>query len=317
MTAVEDVSRMLTLVPWLLERPGASIAETAETFGVDPQRIRRDLYHLDFCGLPGLGGGALFDVTIVDDRVIMQMADELRRPLRLTPREALRLALTVEAVAETFGEAVPALRRAAAKVRRAAGIPQGLAVELAAEGSRWLGPVRQALTHRRRVRLEYQGRSDAEPATRLVDPWVVRIAEGTLYLQGHDHGAHDLRTFRLDRIADLEVLTEPSSEPPPQPLPAPRYVPTPDDANVELVVSPRARWLVEVLDVDAEEELPDGKWRVQFRTDALPWVVRLLLVGGDDVDIVAPRQLRELRADQARRALAHYHPQQAARPHNS
>jgi hypothetical protein len=126
-SAAGDVARMLTLVPWLLERPGASLTETAEQFGVDERTIRRDLGHLDFCGLPGLGGGDLFEVELVGDRIVVRMADELRRPLRPTPREALRLVLTVDAVAEALGDELPALRSAVAKVRDALGIPEVVA----------------------------------------------------------------------------------------------------------------------------------------------------------------------------------------------
>ena len=94
MSATDDVARMLTLVPWLLERPGASLAETAAAFGVDERTVRRDLLdHLDFCGLPGLGGGDLFTVDLSGDRIVVSMADELQRPVRPTPAEALQLVL--------------------------------------------------------------------------------------------------------------------------------------------------------------------------------------------------------------------------------
>lgn len=307
MTAVDDVARMLTLVPWLLERPGASLTETADAFGVTPDRLRRDLYHLDFCGLPGLGGGALFDVAIVDDRIVVEMADELRRPLRLTAREALRLVLTVDTVAETFGDALPALRRAASKLHQATNVPQSVAVELATEGGRWLAPLQQAVASRRQVRLRYRGRGDPTPVCRTVDPWVVRIAEGAIYLQGHDHRADALRSFRLDRIADVEVLAEPAAVGAPSgPLPPPRYVPGPDDVEVELLVGPGARWIADAVETDRMEQVADDRWRVVFHTDVEPWAERLVLMGGGEVTVVSPPDLAHRVRDRARRALARY-----------
>lgn len=306
MTAVQDVARLLTLVPWLLERPGASVAEIAATFGVSQDRVLKDLYHLDFCGLPGLGGGALFDVTIIDGRVLVEMADELRRPLRLTPREALRLVLTVEAVAEVFGHDVPALSRAAAKVRAAAGVPGGVAVELATEGGRWLGPVRRAISQSRRLRLIYQGRNDPEPLPRTVEPWRVRIAAGTLYLEAFDPTAQAPRTFRLDRVAAVEVLEEPAStDAPEDPLPPPRYVAGPHDTEVELRLGPRARWLAEAVEPDAVEVDGDDL-RVRLHTDAQPWIERLILMGGEDVTVVRPAALARSVRQRARAALDHY-----------
>lgn len=307
MSATDDVARMLTLVPWLLERPGASIDEIVATFGTDERTIRADLDSLDFCGLPGLGGGDLFEVNIIEDRVVVRMADELRRPLRLTPREALRLVLTVDAVAEAMGDELPALRSAVDKIRTAAGVPEGVRVQLGSEGGRWVAPVRQALGEGRRLRLSYQGRSDESPQDRLLDPWALHVAEGNWYVQGHDHRADDRRTFRLDRVADLEVLDEAVTHPAPAgPLPAPRYAPGPDDTAVELVLGPRARWLAEVIEPDGVDDLSDGRRRVRFSTDALRWVERLVLMGAGDVEVVVPSSLGADVRDEARTALARY-----------
>jgi proteasome accessory factor C len=117
---------MLTLVPWLLERPGASLAEAAEAFGVAearsagprPPRLLRAARARRRGPVRGLGGR---------DRIVVSMADELRRPLRPTPAEALRLVLTVDAVAEVLGDELPALRSAVAKVRDALGVPERVA----------------------------------------------------------------------------------------------------------------------------------------------------------------------------------------------
>jgi predicted DNA-binding transcriptional regulator YafY len=74
--ATETVGRLLTLLPWLIERPGASVAETAAAFGVSRSIILGDLDTIGYCGLPGLGGGGPRDPT------------SARRPARVrtTPR---------------------------------------------------------------------------------------------------------------------------------------------------------------------------------------------------------------------------------------
>ncbi len=188
MSAVDDVARMLALVPWLLERPGATVQETAAVFGVAESKVREDLYHLDFCGLPGLGGGDLFDVSIVADRIVVSMADELREPLRLTPVEALRLVLIAEAVRDAVAGDLPELDGAIAKLRAAADVPRGVSVELDDTGARWLVPIRRAIESDRTVTFAYRGRADDAPQSRTVDPWGLTVAEGFWYVQGHDHG---------------------------------------------------------------------------------------------------------------------------------
>jgi predicted DNA-binding transcriptional regulator YafY len=305
-SAADDVARMLTLVPWLLERPGASLAETADAFGVDERTIRRDLSHLDFCGLPGLGGGDLFEVELVGDRVVVRMADELRRPLRPTPREALRLVLTVDAVAEALGEELPALRSAVAKVRAALGIPEVVADVLEPGEGRFVAEGRRAVAAGRRVVLAYQGRADDAPQRREIDPWALHVVDGSWYLQGHDHKAGELRTFRLDRVADLEVTDEPASVPAPEVLPPPRYAPGPDDLEVELELTVAARWLLDAVDVDEVADHPDGGARVRLRTDAPSWLARLVLTAGGDAVVVAPPSLQAEVAGLARAAVTRY-----------
>jgi proteasome accessory factor C len=292
-SATADVARMLTLVPWLLERPGASVTEIAETFAVDPATIRADLGHLDFCGLPGLGGGDLFEVTTVSDRVVVHMAEELKRPLRPTAGEALRLVLTVDAVAEVLGDELPALRSAIGKVRAAVGLPEQAADVLGTEGPTTLAALRDAIISHRQLLLSYQGRTDEVPTTRRVDPWALHVVDGTWYLQGHDHGAGDRRIFRLDRVVDVEISSEVATTTRPAILDPPRYVPGPEDATVVLDVAARGRWLEEALSVDEVEIRAAGGARLTLRTDALPWLARLVLMAGGDVTVVAPDALRE------------------------
>lgn len=293
MSATADVARMLTLVPWLLERPGASIEEIAATFAVDPETIRADLGHLDFCGLPGLGGGDLFEVTTVADRVVLRMAEELKRPLRPTAGEALRLVLTVDAVAEVLGEELPALRSAIAKVRAVVGLPEQAADVLGTDGPTSLASLRDAVTSRRQVWLRYQGRADAAPTERRIDPWGLHVVDGTWYLQGYDHGPGDRRSFRLDRVVEFEVTDDRATTDRPTTLEPPRYVPGPDDATVVLEVAARGRWLEEAVSVDEVIARDAGGARLTLRTDALEWVARLVLMAGGDARVVTPAELQE------------------------
>jgi proteasome accessory factor C len=307
-SALDDVGRMLALVPWLVERPGASLHEAAEAFGVTPQRIRADLVdHLDYCGLPGLGGGDLFDVAVVGDRVVISMADELSRPMRPTAAEALRLVLSVDAVAEVLGDELPALTRAVAKVRDALGVPERVADVLEPTTTSVVLEVRRALAEGRRLRLRYQGRGDEAPRERTVDPWRVQVVGGDWYLQGHDEDADDLRTFRLDRVAEVTVTDEAARVPSPAELPAPRYQAGVDDLAVAIAVTRAGRWLAEVLDVDRVEDVSDGGAVLHLTTDAPRHVARLVLVAAGAATVQAPegfaRTVRDLARSSAERYL--------------
>lgn len=307
MSAGERVARMLTLVPWLRERPGASLAEAAAALGVEPATIRQDLRELDLCDLPGLGTGPLFEVELWGDRAVVRLAEGLTRPFRLTPREALHLVVTASTVAGALGDELPALASALGKVREAVGLPREVAGAVSGPQGPWLRELRAAVTEGRRVRLAYRGRSDTAARRRVVDPWTLRVSQGAWYLQGHDREAGELRTFRLDRVVDLEVLAEPRAhEPPPEPLPEPRYTPGPGDLPVELVVAPEARWLTERVEVDEQEDLGGGRLRVRLHTDAPDHIAGLLLAAGPAVRIVDPPALADRVAELARGALEAY-----------
>ena len=306
MSAPDDVARMLTLVPWLLQRPGASIAEIADAFDVDERTVRRDLDHLDFCGLPGLGGGDLFEVMTVDDRVVVRMADELARPMRPTAREAMRLVLTVDAVADLLEDELPALRSAVGKVRAALGIPESAADVVGPSGPATLGILRDAVRAGSRIRLAYQGRADDTVQQREVDPWALHVVDGAWYLQGHDHGVNDRRVFRLDRIAEATPTGPAVEVEAPARLEPPRYVPEDDHLRVVLELTARGRWVLDAVTVDQVEERGDGSVRLWLRTDAPGWLARLVLMAAGEARVVEPDEFAAQVRDLADEALAVY-----------
>lgn len=312
MSAPDDVARMLTMVPWLLQRPGASLTEIAEAFGVDARTVRGDLDHLDFCGLPGLGGGDLFEVTTVGDRVVLRMAEELARPMRPTASEAMRLVLTVDAVADLLGDELPALRSALDKIRAALGIPASAADVVGPSGPATLSVLREAVRASHRVRLAYQGRADAAPQDREVDPWALHVVDGSWYLQGHDHRAGARRVFRLDRIASVTATDQPVTVAAPDELEPPRYVPEEDHLAVVLEVTARGRWINDAVSVEEVEERDDGGARLRLRTDAPGWLARLVVMAAGEARVLAPAELREQVAAIAAAALERY-PEAGAR----
>ena len=295
---------MLTLVPWLLERPGASLAETASAFATDVATVRAELEHLDFCGLPGLGGGALFDVTIVGDHVTVRMADELRYPMRPTAPEALRLLLMAATAERVVGSDVPALRSAIAKLHATLGVTPGAVTVLDAEPGDAIALLRTAIADGHRVRFEYRGRDDREPQVRRIDPWVVELHDGAWYLHGHDVEQGAARMFRLDRMAGMEVTDEPVATERPDELPHPAYAPGEDDVEVLLRLAPAAAWLLDAVQPDeVEPEDVDGTLRVRLRTGSEEWLARLVMMAAGSAVVLRPEALRERVRSLSREAL--------------
>ena len=70
-TSAERLSRMLSLVPWLIAHDGITIDEAARHFGVTPEQLEKDLWLLIVCGLPGSGPshGRLGKILPISDSV--------------------------------------------------------------------------------------------------------------------------------------------------------------------------------------------------------------------------------------------------------
>lgn len=306
MSATDAVRRLLVLVPWLLERPGAHVDEAAAAVGADRATVLADLSLLDFCGLPGRLGGDMFETELVGERIVLRLAPAFERPLRPTPAEALRLVLSLDTVVGALGDDLPGLADAVDALRATAGVPAGVRVADDATDAH-LDAVRHGLAAGRVLVLRYTGRGDSEPRERRVDPWELVLHRGEWYLHAHDHGADDRRTFRLDRMEQVVVTDDATTVPrPPGTLPSPTYAPGPEDVRIELRVARRASWVLDMLDPDELEPQPDGTTHAVVATDAPSWVVRVVLAAAGDVVVLGPESVRTTVVERARRGLSAY-----------
>ncbi|HEY2195526.1 MAG TPA: WYL domain-containing protein [Actinomycetospora sp.] len=317
----DRLPRLLTLVPWLLARPGVPVPEAAAEFGITETQLRRDLELLWMCGLPGYGPGDLVDLSFEGDTVTVVYDAGLSRPLRLSGPEAATLAVALRALADAPGVAdTDAVQRALAKIEQASGqaadapVDDAVAVGLgrtpgnaSAEAA-----VRDGVARHRALRLTYYSASRDAVGRRDVDPMRLLLVDGSTYLEAWCRRAEGVRMFRLDRVDEAEVLDEPSSPPPSA---TPRDVPadaagllTPDDGQqvAALRLAPAARWVAEYYPMEDVLADDDGGARVRMRYGDQAWMVRLLLGLGEAVEVLWPVELAAARADRAARALAAY-----------
>ena len=166
------------------------------------------------CGMPGLTPGDLIDIDMdaVDGEGVIHLsnADYLTRPLRLSADEALALVLALRTLREIAGPG----RRAAIDSRpaqaRRGGRERG--ARRAGQRDRDGRPRRRSrpastmgCSAGKRLDLTYDVATRAETTRRLVDPLRVFVLEGYGYLEAWCYSAQALRTFRLDRIAAVEL----------------------------------------------------------------------------------------------------------------
>ncbi len=311
-TVAERLPRLLSLVPYLLARPGIPVAEAAADFGVTELQLRRDLELLWMCGLPGYGPGDLVDLSFAGDTVTVTEDAGMRRPLRLTTAEATALLVALRALGDVPGMVdADAVRRATAKIEHAVGDTgdaAAVAVGLTEQEETTTAAVRKALEHGRAVRIRYYTASRDAVGERTVDPMRLLLVEGRGYLEAWCRTAEAVRLFRLDRVEDLTELTEPAVLPPharPTDVSAGLFRPAPDQLEAVLLLDPAARWVAEYYPVDEVVERSGGTAEVRMRYADNAWIVRLVLGLGGHARVLAPAELAATVLNRARAALEH------------
>ncbi|MFC8294956.1 helix-turn-helix transcriptional regulator [Streptomyces sp. NPDC057242] len=310
--AIDQTRRMLSLVTYLRERPGAHVADVARAFGITEDELISDLDVLPMCGT-SFRGGDLLDIDTDGDRIWWHNPDDVAAPLRLAADEATALLVAARAVATLPGlreSDREALLRATAKLEAAAGEAAGassrLSVTFEAEGGVF-AEVDRAISERRRLWVRYYSPARDELTEREVDP-IRLFAVGHTYMEAWCRLSEARRTFRLDRVAEIRLLDEPAAPPELElrDLSENLVQPSADDPEVVVEVGPGGRWVAEYYPHDRADELPDGGLRITLRTPDPASLRRLALRLGSDGRIVVPAELADSARTAAAAALAAY-----------
>ena len=101
---LDRLSRLLTMVPWLLNRQGVALERgRPASSGVTESQLEADLELLFVCGTPGHLPDDLIEAEWEGGRVYLGNADTIARPLRLGVDEALALMVGLRALAAVPG----------------------------------------------------------------------------------------------------------------------------------------------------------------------------------------------------------------------
>ncbi len=277
---VSRLSRILALIPYVLDREIVDVNEIMDRFGYTEEQLTKDLNTIFVCGLPGYGPGDLMEAYIDEDEVVIDAADFFSKAPRLTPSEALGL-LAAGMTVLGSGEGSPALESAVEKLSKVV-MPDAdtsLTVDVLDETQN-VGVLRDAAADGRVVRMVYRSVGKEETTERDVEPWSVFTTLGRWYLLGHCRLVDGQRTFRVDRIKELTVRDETFEPPERVPEPGVGYAPSKDDITAVIDLKPAARWVLEYYPVDVVRE-SSRTTRIRFHSPDAEVPARLLLrLGG-------------------------------------
>lgn len=281
------LTRILSMLPWVIANPGATVDDVCERFGYSRKELLADLDLVFVCGLPGYGPGDLMVAFVEGDEVVVDMADYFSNPVRLNPPEALGL-LAAGLTLRSSGQATPALERAVEKLSQVL-LPDPGAFEVVVDSEpRLIQDLRTASADQRAVEIVYTSLSSGETTRRVVEPWAVFASLGNWYLAGYCRRAGAERLFRIDRIQSLEVTEETIDPPATLPSPEVRFTPSEGSVYATIRLGPLARWVTEYYPV---EELGDGVIRFAASDPLVP--ARLLLRLGSHAELLDGTEVSE------------------------
>jgi len=316
----QKLRRLLFIVPYVAKHPdGVSVDQLAKLLNADRDELLADLDLLTQVGPPDGDPGEYLLVSVEDGRVFVDLPHRLTRPLRLTPAEGCSLLFGIRALKQSgIAPFDAAMASAEKKLLGSLGRDAGEAQSLAT-GTVVAEPDRKVADHLRRLvtgartsrtaEIEYVAASRHATAWRKIDPYGIVHHAGEWYVVGHCHLRGDVRTFRIDRIADLRETKETFAPPADFDLEAYRrerlYVPSADAITVRVHLEPLAvtrigaNWPVgEVTMQD------DGSAELLMDCDGFEWVTGWVLEQGRHAWIVGPDDARAAMRDRLSRMRA-------------
>lgn len=300
-SALDRMSRLLALVPWLRAHDGVTMGEAALHFGISAEQMERDLWLLVVCGIPGYGPDELIDIDFWNDgHVHVRDPLMLDSPMRLSGEELAALVIALEAMAELPGSSA-AVETARAKLLAAAeGLPNIEIKVAGAPGPEVQQVIAQAIARGMSLDLTYASATSGEFGIRRVIPQRIESVDGRHLLHAYCTRSEGFRMFRLDRIMQVSLGPELSM---------------PSDASVPLDQAPQqvlcaidasAEWIVDVHAVQSLERMADGRLLIRISVFDSRWLVRLALGLAGSLEVLEPAELRESVVQQAQAALTAY-----------
>ena len=274
-SARERLTRLLSLVPYLVAPPGADLEETAAYFGIDSDTLIDDLQLLFVTGRPGHMPDDLIDASWEGGQIFISNAEEVSVPVRLSAEEAGVLVLALDMLSSLPGLDSEAVATAASKLRVAAGENLRTAVDVSPidADEELLSALRQAVEDGSALSIDYYVGSRDELTTRTIAP--TRLVPGAdWYVDAWCYSAGAPRRFALGRIRSWE----PAAHPPMSVSEA-----TTNSYEVTLGLAAGGAWLADELDVTNREYLDGGDTSVRIRllVHSVDWLSRFLLCHAD------------------------------------
>jgi predicted DNA-binding transcriptional regulator YafY len=256
--------------------------------------------HLSLLNLVNFGGGCytvyaeLHGDTVHVDKELW--GDTFRAAPRLTPLEARAIRLALEYVGPMIAaDAHTPLTRVRKKLEETFGqfeLARTPEPQTGDEEVDLVSTLARGMRENKLVEIEYQKEVDAEPSTRLVEPYSLERQLPNWYVHTWDRTSDGARSFRLDRMRSAKLTREKFE-------PREGFEPTRlrDARTVKLLYDKAiARWAVE----RGALQLADGTAIREVPVGSDEWLESEVLALRGEAEVVEPAELRRTVATRAK-----------------
>lgn len=320
--AGDQLTLLLSLVPYLLDQGPVFVTDVAEHFGLSPERVRALVSLIALSGIPGETRqylhGDLFDIQWDEfenhDRIVLTHQVAIDDSPRFSAREAAALIAGLQYLSALPDNAdTDAIASLMAKLTRGASAPPTQVAVAQRDAGTTRNIVQRALISGMAVEFDYLNARGGQEH-RLVDPLRLESVDSDWYLRGWCHLREAVRTFRLDRMSEPRMATVPrSSHAAHLLLPDTLFQTSSDDVDVRLELAAAALPLL--ADYRPERTEPVGsadRIRTTLRVAHSHALKRLVTGLAGIVTVLEPAQSRRVVAEWAAAGLAQYEDQPSA-----
>lgn len=289
---IQEVARLLDLVPFLSTHSYISIKDLAQEFNVSEKEMINELSALSMCGLPGYTPYELIEVFFDSGFVTINNHEALDIPRALTNLEIASLLIGLSLMRESSNDHPELISRIESlTLQLSTLLGDVIEIESNPDVAR-TSEIESAIASRHSIDISYLSPTKDEIEVRRVDPLSLYQESSNTYLSAFCHKASGYRNFRVDRIVEIsnpgnvnlaDTLGETRST-------------SVDEVNfsdssvseVELQILGSRRSIAEFLSINS---IP-GDGRIDYQAFSPDWVNRAVVTFSPDIALQAPLEAR-------------------------
>jgi len=297
-SAVARVTRVLDLVPFILENPGIEVSALAKKFSVSEKQVLADLELIFMCGLPGYTPYELIDLVFEDGVVTVIDPQVLDKPRVFNEVEAVVLNLGLSIIKNAIND--PIKIESIEVLQKKIGAKFALISEISFSTSKpaFYDLVSDAIARSEGLNLTYNSISRDEVSDRFVVPKRIYLAQGNFYFIAIDTNSNKERHFRMDLILNCEISNSVSTN---------NSSLAAVEESFEFKIQSTNKYLTErYSDLFTDVSQQGDVYQAVGRMNNPQWLKRLVISNAPDLELIEPASLKKEIGEQVRSTLGLY-----------